>query len=244
MVEISEGSDGTQWGIGQDARVYKKEGGSWKQNPSGDAAHIVVLDANNVYVSNSNGEVYKLKGSAYNSEWEKDQDARNVVSLKRSPDGTTIEVTNEQGDLYQLENGKWKLLFSERHPEANLKYIVKAGDTLSQIAKAQNTTVEALMAVNPEITDPDRIQAGQVLFLPSTAEDYGISDVADGADESRSYTVKKGDHLLKIVREQYGEHLPPTSHNEIVDLIVRHNNLPSRDRIYPGQVLKLPGVSI
>jgi LysM repeat protein len=119
MVEISEGADGTQWGIGQDARVYKKENGSWKQNPSGMAAHIVVLNTNNVYVSNSNGEVYKLKGSAYNSAWEKDQDARNVMSLRRSPDGTMIEVTNEQGDLYQLENGKWKLLFSERHPGAD-----------------------------------------------------------------------------------------------------------------------------
>jgi LysM repeat protein len=127
---------------------------------------------------------------------------------------------------------------------SDLKYIVKAGDTLSQIAKAQKTTVEALMAVNPEITDPDRIQVGQVLFLPSTAEDYGISDMADGTDESRRYTVKKGDHLLKIVGEQYGADLPAGAYNEIVDLIVRQNNLPNRDRIFPGQELTLPDVSI
>jgi hypothetical protein len=134
MAQISEGVDGTQWGIDHNGRVHKKEGGSWKQNPTGLATHLAVLDANNVYVSNEKGEVYKLRGMAYNSEWEKDKDARNVISLRKSPDGPTIEVTNEQGDLYQLENGKWRLLFSERHPP-NKTYTVKENETLGNIVR-------------------------------------------------------------------------------------------------------------
>jgi nucleoid-associated protein YgaU len=127
-----------------------------------------------------------------------------------------------------------------------LSYTVKAGDTLSQIAKDQETTVAAFMAANPEITDPDRIQVGQVLVLPSDAKGYEVFEGVEGysAAEGRTYTVKQGDHLLKIVREQYGADLPDGAHNKIVDLIVRQNNLPDRDRIYPGQVLALPDVSI
>jgi len=43
---------------------------------------------------------------------------------------------------------------------------VASGDTLSQIAAANNTTVEALLAANPGITDPNMIQIGQKLNIP------------------------------------------------------------------------------
>lgn len=43
-------------------------------------------------------------------------------------------------------------------------YTIKAGDTLSQIAKANHTTVEELMALN-DIKDPNRIDAGATLQL-------------------------------------------------------------------------------
>src|ERR1035437_6409962 len=39
-------------------------------------------------------------------------------------------------------------------------YTIKSGDTLSQIAQAQGTTVAQLMSLNPNITDPNKIQAG------------------------------------------------------------------------------------
>ncbi len=42
-------------------------------------------------------------------------------------------------------------------------YTVKRGDTLSAIAVAQKTTVKALVALNPKITNPDRIYVGQVI---------------------------------------------------------------------------------
>ena len=45
-------------------------------------------------------------------------------------------------------------------------YTIKSGDTLSQIAKNNNTTVDALMAANSSITNPNKIQAGQTINLP------------------------------------------------------------------------------
>jgi LysM repeat protein len=48
-------------------------------------------------------------------------------------------------------------------------YTVQAGDTLDQIAAANGTTVAALQALNPSITDPNKITTGQQIKLPPTA---------------------------------------------------------------------------
>ena len=44
-------------------------------------------------------------------------------------------------------------------------YVIKYGDTLSEIAKKYNITVKALTDAN-NIPDPDRIYAGNSLFIP------------------------------------------------------------------------------
>ena len=46
-------------------------------------------------------------------------------------------------------------------------YNIKKGDTLSQIAKAQGTTVAALQAANPALKNPNMIQAGATLVIPT-----------------------------------------------------------------------------
>jgi len=46
-------------------------------------------------------------------------------------------------------------------------YSVKSGDTLSQIAKKQGTTLKALLAANPGIKDPNKIRVGQKIKLGS-----------------------------------------------------------------------------
>jgi len=45
-------------------------------------------------------------------------------------------------------------------------YTVQAGDTLSTIAAAKGTTVAAILAENPQITNPDVISVGQVIRIP------------------------------------------------------------------------------
>lgn len=46
-------------------------------------------------------------------------------------------------------------------------YIVKKGDTLSAIAKKNNTTVHALMSINKNISNANVIRVGQIINLPS-----------------------------------------------------------------------------
>lgn len=40
-------------------------------------------------------------------------------------------------------------------------YVVKSGDSLSQIAVDHKTTLSNLLKLNPQITDPDKIYVGQ-----------------------------------------------------------------------------------
>lgn len=51
-------------------------------------------------------------------------------------------------------------------PAVILIYKVKAGDTLNKIATAYNTTLKAILAVNPQITNPDLIHVGDLIKIP------------------------------------------------------------------------------
>ena len=47
-----------------------------------------------------------------------------------------------------------------------LRYTVQRGEWLRAIAERYGTTVEAVLALNPEITDPDLLRPGQEILLP------------------------------------------------------------------------------
>ena len=47
--------------------------------------------------------------------------------------------------------------------------VVEQGDTLNKIAAENNTTVDAILEANPDITDPNLIQPGQVIKTGSEA---------------------------------------------------------------------------
>ncbi|MDA4896304.1 LysM peptidoglycan-binding domain-containing protein, partial [Streptomyces sp. MS2A] len=68
-------------------------------------------------------------------------------------------------------------------------YTVKKGDTLSEIAQKNNTTVKALQNLN-NIKDANKIYVGQKLKIsgsPSTA-----------SNKKQYYTIKSGDTLSGI----------------------------------------------
>jgi LysM repeat protein len=65
-------------------------------------------------------------------------------------------------------------------------YVVRRGDTLHAIARRFGLTVGQLLAANPSITDPNRIQVGQVLVIPPPdAPDTGpnSADMGDVRDD-------------------------------------------------------------
>ena len=103
---------------------------------------------------------------------------------------------------------------------------VKAGDTLSGIAQANNTTTDELAKVN-NISDHNLIIAGQTLTVADT-KPAAIS--ADGT----TYTVQAGDSLSKVA-----EH---TGVN--VATLKALNGLSSADLIVTGQTLALKAAPV
>lgn len=72
-------------------------------------------------------------------------------------------------------------------------YTVKPGDTLSGIAAAHKVSLAAIIAANPQIKDPNRIWAGDVVNIPG-----GSTVPAPSTPAVQNYTVKSGDNMSKI----------------------------------------------
>ncbi|MBV9121503.1 MAG: LysM peptidoglycan-binding domain-containing protein [Chloroflexi bacterium] len=62
-------------------------------------------------------------------------------------------------------------------------YTVKSGDTLSGIAGANNTTVDAIVKAN-NMDDPNKLQVGQKLIIPAGSAPAGTSSGAASASSS------------------------------------------------------------
>lgn len=60
-------------------------------------------------------------------------------------------------------------------------YIVQRGDWLSTIARRFGVTLSALLAANPEISNPDRIEVGQQIRIPAEATLSVAGDLAQAA---------------------------------------------------------------
>lgn len=103
-------------------------------------------------------------------------------------------------------------------------YKIKAGDTLSDIAKKFGTTVAALEKLNG-ISDPNKIYTGEVIKVPGQVAP--VAPVKPSAPTT--YTVKSGDTLSDIAGK----------FNTTVVALKKLNRLPDEDKIFPGQVLKL-----
>lgn len=116
-----------------------------------------------------------------------------VVYSWVDPDGTR---RNKKGGL---KNGKWShhgkftpwIEYEADEPietPTQSVYYVKKGDTLSQIAYANNMTLARLVSYNPQIKDINKINVGDKIYLlANTTEEF--------------YTVQKGDTLGAIARK-------------------------------------------
>lgn len=100
-------------------------------------------------------------------------------------------------------------------PASGQFYTVQRGDTLRVIAGRLNTTVDAILKVNPQIYNPNLIYAGQVINLPA-----GLS----------TYVVQRGD-TLKGIAYRFG-----TSWENLLSL---NPQIVDPNLIYVGQVIRI-----
>ena len=119
-------------------------------------------------------------------------------------------------------------------------YIVKKGDTLYSIAKANNISVDTLIKDN-SITN-NSINIGQILKIRTPNNETTVIEECIGPDYTppdtnttpilTTYTVKSGDNLYAIAKK----------YNTSASAIANLNNLPN-SILSIGQKLKIPATS-
>lgn len=105
-----------------------------------------------------------------------------------------------------------------------IQYVVKRGDTLSEIAQEYNTTVNQLVSLN-NIKNPNLIYVGQTLKIP-TSSTTTQEEICTG---SIIYTVKRGDTLSAIAKK----------YNTTVSELVSLNNIKNPNLIYVNQKIRI-----
>ena len=137
--------------------------------------------------------------------------------------------------LAQIDSSE---LHSKQKPD--LFHRIRRGQTLSTIAARYGVSTRELMALN-NLRSRHRIRAGQLLRLPqrghqasdrmlaSAPKKYPAKADPRAIPESGFYRVRRGDNLARIA-SRYG-----MSTQELLAI----NNLRNRNRIYPGQKLRL-----
>ena len=100
-------------------------------------------------------------------------------------------------------------------PASGQLYTVQRGDTLRKIADRLNTTVDAILKVNPQIGNPNLIYVGQAINLPA-----GLS----------TYVVQRGD-TLRIIAGRFG--------TSVESLLSLNPQITNANVIYTGQVIRL-----
>ena len=161
------------------------------------------IKKNNIYIVQKGDNLYKI-AKKYNISVEKIKELNNLTSNSLSiGQQLFIPVNEKEQESEQLKN----------------TYKVQKGDSLYQIAKKYNTTVDELKKINNLNTNT--LSIGQILNLPIQESEENKNTI--------TYTVKKGDSLYHI-GNKYN-----VSVNKLKDL----NNLTS-NLLSIGQILKIP----
>ena len=88
-------------------------------------------------------------------------------------------------------------------------YVVKKGDTMWLIAKKFGITLDDLIAANPQITDPNRINVGDVIHIPETDMDENDADHAGQTDSSNQSNIAGMESTEPMTKITYKEQVKP-----------------------------------
>lgn len=107
-------------------------------------------------------------------------------------------------------------------------HIVKKGESLYLIGQKYNVTLEEILKLNPGITNPDAIEIGMKVKIPSSHPGSG-----GGMDIMHQHVVKQGDTLWKLSKS-WGVPL--------ADMIKANPQLKNPNVLLTGEIVNIPKV--
>ena len=134
-----------------------------------------------------------------------------VTSDPPTIDGMQVEVEEIEADEAQvgeLINKAFEGLEAtgvekKINGTATVEYEVVAGDTLSGIAETVGSTVDELLAYNPQITDPNVINVGAKINVPKELVAVDASGAGEAADEALKNETKEPKTQEQPVNTKY-----------------------------------------
>ena len=142
--------------------------------------------------------------------------------------GTFIASLNRSAD------SEIRTAYTPEPESSSSTYVVRRGETLSEIAKRHNVSLKELMDAN-KIRSARLVHVGKRLIIPGGQPSVGTVEAASTTTSDsgeRMYRVKQGDTLFEIARRE------SLSYKDLQ----KYNNLTNTSRIRVGDVLRLsPG---
>ncbi|TVX87272.1 LysM peptidoglycan-binding domain-containing protein [Paenibacillus agilis] len=108
-------------------------------------------------------------------------------------------------------------------------HIIKKGETLYALSKKYGVSLDQLIALNPQLADPNQVQVGMKIRVPSTPVSTG------GYEIVHKHVVKEGDTLWKLAKA-WG--LP------LQALIAANPQLTNPNVLLIGQVVNIPKLNV
>ena len=117
----------------------------------------------------------------------------------------------------------------------NVTHTVVKGDTMFKIARKYGLTLTQLVALNPQIKNINRIYSGQIINVGTETKTVTEAETKQAEIKTQSrnlttYTVKKGDTLIKIARN---------NKMSLAELAALNRNIKNLNWIYSGQVVNI-----
>ena len=110
------------------------------------------------------------------------------------------------------------------HPVSSTRsYTMQRGDTLYSVAQRYQTTVNALLRANPQITNKNVIPVGQVIYLPGATLTLSNGQIV--------YIARSGDTMGAVARQFT---------TTLSKLINANPQISNPSLIYPGQWIYIP----
>lgn len=198
--EAQQVDGSTDQGIGNASNIHQTafhEGGSSTNlTPVSDNISSFEISSTDI-----DGNTYSVSLSDFDGDGNIDSQTGNIQLV----DGTSVSFTQTGENLSPLfGEGTEIALPNEYQGQASFAsylpvegefssgndsyvYEVQAGDTLSEIAEANNTSVANIMELNPEIVDPNMIYTSDQLLIPSNdniSNPYAGGVGLEGNDDS------------------------------------------------------------